>query len=193
MAASSCRSKCRTRTANSATSCSATTISTAICKNTPYFGALIGRYGNRIGGAKFTLEGKTYTLATNNGPNSLHGGIKGFDKVVWTGRSRLSRPRRAATGTDLSQQGRRGRLSRQPQGDGDLHPDRRQRTAPGLHRHDGQAHGLQPHAPFLFQSARAGQWRHPRPRSLHQLGQNHARGQGIDHDRRICARGRHAV
>jgi len=51
--------------------------------NNPYFGCLVGRYGNRIGGARFALEGKTYTLATNNGPNSLHGGIVGFDKVIW--------------------------------------------------------------------------------------------------------------
>ncbi|NNF36310.1 MAG: galactose-1-epimerase, partial [Saprospiraceae bacterium] len=49
----------------------------------PYFGAIVGRYANRIGEALFKLDGQNYTLAQNNGQNSLHGGVEGFDKKLW--------------------------------------------------------------------------------------------------------------
>jgi aldose 1-epimerase len=57
-------------------------------KGTAYFGAIVGRVANRIRGAKFKLEGKTYELAANDGKNHLHGGVKGFDKVVWSAEPR---------------------------------------------------------------------------------------------------------
>ena len=53
-------------------------------KNSPFFGALIGRYGNRIGHAKFSLDGKEYTLEKNDAENTLHGGPHGFNTKVWT-------------------------------------------------------------------------------------------------------------
>jgi aldose 1-epimerase len=83
-------------------------------KDSPYFGALIGRYGNRIAKGKFTLNGVEHALAVNNGANSLHGGLKGFDKVVWSVDEKKCVPGRSLVMTYLSrdmEEGYPGNLS----------------------------------------------------------------------------------
>lgn len=80
--------------------------------NTSYFGATVGRFGNRIADGKFTLDGKEYTLATNNDPGGipchLHGGIKGFDKVLWKGESFEGEGARGVNLTYVSPDGEEG-------------------------------------------------------------------------------------
>ncbi|MCX6307058.1 MAG: galactose mutarotase [Bacteroidetes bacterium] len=76
--------------------------------NSPYFGAIVGRYANRIAKGKFTLNGKIYKLAVNNGNNSLHGGLKGFDKVVWDSREIKDSTKAMLELTYLSKDGEEG-------------------------------------------------------------------------------------
>ena len=73
-----------------------------------YFGAIVGRYANRIAHAQFSLDGKTYTLAKNNGENSLHGGIKGFNKAVWAAKEIPAKDGQALELTYLSRDGEEG-------------------------------------------------------------------------------------
>jgi len=81
---------------------------TYLLKNDPYMGALIGRYGNRIAKGRFKLDGVEYKLATNNGENHLHGGVKGFDKVVWTAQEKTTPNGPALSLTYLSKDGEEG-------------------------------------------------------------------------------------
>lgn len=74
----------------------------------PFFGATVGRVANRIAGSKFTLDGKEYKLAANNGPNSLHGGLKGFDKMVWKAEPAKNGDAAAVKFTYVSKDGEEG-------------------------------------------------------------------------------------
>jgi aldose 1-epimerase len=77
-------------------------------KKTPYFGTTVGRVANRIKDAEFKLEGKTHKLAANNGPHNLHGGNKGWDKVIWSGTPATSADDPSVTFSYLSKDGEEG-------------------------------------------------------------------------------------
>lgn len=80
----------------------------SFANESPYFGAIVGRYGNRIAMGKFTLDKEEYTLATNNEPNHLHGGVKGFDKIIWDADSAVDGDSASVTFSYVSEDGEEG-------------------------------------------------------------------------------------
>ncbi len=159
----------------------------------PFFGAIVGRYGNRIAKGRFTLDGQDYTLATNNGPNHLHGGLKGFDKQVWSAEVLPPTAGQSSVAFTLHQRRRRRGLSRHADRRSDLHAQRQQRAHRRLSaRRTDKATpvNLTQHSYFnLAGEAR----RHPRPRADDRCRSLHAGRRDADSDRRARAGRRHAV
>ena len=126
----------------------------------PHFGATTGRVANRIAKGQFTLDGKEYKLAVNNGPNSLHGGLKGFDKMVWKAEDASGPAGPAVKLTYTSPDGEEGYP-------GNLTVSvtytvtAEQCAEDRLRGHHRQGDAGQPHQPQLFQPGRAGVGRHP--------------------------------
>ena len=169
--------------------------------NPSYFGAIIGRYGNRIGGAKFTLDGQNYTLDANNGPNSLHGGVKGFDKFVWDAESFKDK---GVVGLKLTRTSAAGEGCVNPPTACTGYPgnlqvkvvytlDKARRPADRLQGDDRQGDGRQPHQPRVLEPVGRGHRDDLRPPADAQRQQVHAGRLDADPDRRDAGRGRHAV
>ncbi len=130
------------------------TLEDYVTRNSPYFGCIVGRFANRIAKGRFTMDGVTYKLATNNGPNHLHGGLKGFDKVYWQAEASEGREP-SVKFTYLSRDGEEGypgNLSVTVT----VHADRSERTADQIHSQNRQSHSSQPHQSRLLQSRRHG-------------------------------------
>ena len=119
-------------------------------KSNPYFGALVGRYGNRIAHGRFELDGKEYHVGINNGDNSLHGGKVGFNQRIWTARSI---PGEAGAALELRyvSAGWGGGFPRHLDDRCGLYAHRKKRVEVAIHRHHRQTDGRQSDEPLVLQ------------------------------------------
>ena len=164
MGRSSRSSEFPTATARSATSSLGFDNLAGYLAGHPHFGATTGRVANRIAKGQFTLDGKEYKLAVNNGPNSLHGGLKGFDKKVWKAEDASGPAGPAVKLTYPSPDGEEGYPGNLTV-DRDLYGHGRPGTENRLHGRHRQGDAGQPDQPQLFQPGRAGVGRYPGARA----------------------------